>query len=83
MGSHSLEGSHVAEVQFLGGAGTLASPFPCTQLTQVGELLHVRTGDAAAGEELGCCCSTRRHGPQGMSWLGPPGHAYAGESGPR
>lgn len=54
---HSLEGTSVAEVWFLEGAGTLVCPFPCTELTQLGEYLPVRTGDTAAGEDLGhfCC----------------------------
>lgn len=69
--SHSLEGPRVAEVWFSGGAGTLVCPLPRTQLAKAGKRLSIRTGDAAAGKECGCRCSTQRHGPQGVSWLKP------------
>ena len=57
-------------MRFVVGAGTLVRPFSCTQLAQFGEVRLIRTGDAAAREELGHCCSTQTHGLQGMSWLG-------------
>ena len=58
-GPHSLESPRVAEVRFVVGAGTLVHPFSRTQLAQLGEVRLIRTGDAAAREELGRCCSTQ------------------------
>ena len=69
-GAHSLESPRVAEVRFVVGAGTLVHPFSSTQLAQFGEVRLIRTGDAAAREELGRCCSIQTHGLQGMSWWG-------------
>ena len=43
------------------GAGALVRPFPRAQLAQFGEGRLIHTGDAAAREETGRCCSTRRH----------------------
>lgn len=65
--SHSLEGTRVAKVWFLGGAGTFISPCPRTQATQVGVPLLIRAGHAAGGEEFGRSCQTQRNRPHGVS----------------
>lgn len=57
--SHSLEGTRVAKVGFVVGAGTLVCPLPRTQLAQFGEGCPIRTGDTAGLEEIGRCCSNR------------------------
>ena len=51
--SHSLEGTRVAEVWFLGGAGTFILLCPRTQATQVRVLFSICTGHTAGREEFG------------------------------
>lgn len=66
--SHSLEGTRVAKVRFMVGAGALVCPFPRTQLTQFGEGCPICTGNTAAREEVGRCCSTKRHMAHEPPW---------------